>query len=447
MPSYRTGLVPAQPAGAWVIIRDMTSVPDRARVRLTGISSRAYEHPADRSALVALRKLSGFDTLLRKLFGLFNERAFRLTYLAGAVRVSERQFPHIYELVRDGSYILDLDEVPEVYVTQNPLVNAMALGRDKPFIVITTGMVNLYDPEELRWVVGHELGHILSGHVVYRTMLLILLRLAARVAFLPITLGLGAIIWGLEEWFRKSELSCDRAGLLAGQDVDAARRALMKLAGGAQLSELNPDAFREQAHEYDAVPDLRDSILKILQLQGNDAPVRRGQVRRARLLGHARRVRAHPGRRLHAPGHRQQRLGRRGSQERGQGLPGVVEPVPGPADRHLPRCRRRRGAGRRRPLRPAPKPPPHRRQRPDRQRRRQLAEPAETTANSRGAKLRDHAAARGLGPSGRAILRRGTAAGRGAHRGAPGGRPPGLAPLAENHEIVAVHDLALVFLA
>jgi Zn-dependent protease with chaperone function len=210
--------------------------------------------------------------ILRKLFGLFNERAFRLTYLAGAVRVSERQFPHIYELVRDGAYILDLPEVPEVFVLQNPLVNAMALGRDKPFIVITTGMVNLYDPEELRWVVGHELGHILSGHAVYRTMLVILLGLAARAAWTPIGLGLQAIIWGLEEWFRKSELSCDRAGLLAGQDLDAARRGLMKLAGGAYLSELNPDAFREQAHEYDAVPDLRDSILKILQLRGNTHP-------------------------------------------------------------------------------------------------------------------------------------------------------------------------------
>ncbi len=250
----------------------MTSVPDRARVRLTGISSRAYEHPADRSALVALRKLTGFDTLLRRLFGLFNERAFRLTYLAGAVRVSERQFPHIFELVRDGSYILDLPEVPECYVSQDPLVKAMALGRDRPFIVITTGMVNLYDPEELRWVIGHELGHVLSGHAVYRTMLLWLIQLAARIAWTPIGLGLKAIIWGLEEWFRKSEQSCDRAGLLAGQDVDAARRALMKLAGGAQLSELNPDAFREQAHEYDAVPDLRDSILKILQLQGATHP-------------------------------------------------------------------------------------------------------------------------------------------------------------------------------
>ena len=251
----------------------MTTVPDRARVRLAGISSRAYEHPADRSALVALRKLSGFDLLLRKLFGLFNERAFRLSYLAGAVKVSERQFPHIYALVRDGAYVLDLPEVPEVFVKQDPTVNAMTLGRDHPFIVITTGLVNLHDAEELRFVIGHELGHVLSGHAVYRTMLLWLVQMATRIAWMPIGfLGLRAIIWGLEEWFRKSELSCDRAGVLAGQDLDAARRALMKLAGGPYLSELNPDAFREQAREYDAVPDMRDSILKLLQLQGNTHP-------------------------------------------------------------------------------------------------------------------------------------------------------------------------------
>src|SRR6202041_3305206 len=103
--------------------------------------------------------------------------------------------------------------------------------------------------------------------------MLILIQLAARIAWMPIGyLGLRAIIWGLEEWFRKSEISCDRAGLLAGQDVDAARRALMKLACGPQLSELNPDAFREQAREYDAGPDLRDPILKLLHLQGNTHP-------------------------------------------------------------------------------------------------------------------------------------------------------------------------------
>ena len=251
----------------------MTSVPDRSRVRLPGISSRAYEHPADRSALVALRKLSGFDTLLRHLAGLFNDRSLRLMFLASSVRASEDQFPSLYQAMLDGCYIMDLPTVPELYITQNPLVNAMTLGADKPFIVITSGLVDLMDAEEMRFVIGHELGHVLSGHAVYRTMLFHLINLAARIAWVPLGyIGLRGIIWGLEEWYRKSELSCDRAGLLASQDPAAAKRVLMKLAGGARLSELNSDAFMEQAHDYDAVPDVRDGLLKLLQLQGNSHP-------------------------------------------------------------------------------------------------------------------------------------------------------------------------------
>jgi Zn-dependent protease with chaperone function len=222
---------------------------------------------------VAMRKLTGFDVLLRKLSGLFNERSLRLQFLASGVRVSDRQFPQINHMVRDGAYILDLPEIPDVFVTQNPIANAMTLGSDKPFIVINTGLVDLLDAEELRAVVGHELGHVLSGHAVYRTMLFHLINLAARIAWMPIGyIGLRGIILGLEEWYRKSELSCDRAGLLASQDPDAARRLLMKLAGGARLSELSSDAFLEQAHDYDAVPDVRDGLLKILQLQGNTHP-------------------------------------------------------------------------------------------------------------------------------------------------------------------------------
>jgi Zn-dependent protease with chaperone function len=251
----------------------MTSVPDRSRVRLPGISSRAYEHPADRTALVALRKLTGFDVLLRRLAGLFNDRSLRLMFLASSVRASDQQFPQLYQAMLDGCYVLDLPVVPELYISQNPLVNAMTLGADKPFIVITTGMVELMDAEEMRFIIGHELGHVLSGHAVYRTMLFHLINLARRVAFMALVyLGLQGIVWGLEEWYRKSELSCDRAGLLAGQDVEAARRALMKTAGGASMAELSHDAFHQQAHEYDAVPDVRDGLLKLLQLQGNTHP-------------------------------------------------------------------------------------------------------------------------------------------------------------------------------
>jgi Zn-dependent protease with chaperone function len=252
---------------------DMTTVPDRARVRLPGISSRAYEHPADRSALVAMRKLTGFDVLLRRLAGLFNDRSLRLLFLASAVRASTDQFPELYALLLDGAAILDLPVVPELYITQDPQPNAMTLGSDKPFIVITTGLVDLLDAEEARYVIGHELGHALSGHSVYRTMLFHLTRLAARLAWFAVGyIGLRVIIAGLEEWYRKSELSCDRAGVLAGQDPAAARRALMKIAGGSRLSELSADAFHQQAREYDAVPDVREGLLKLLQMQGTTHP-------------------------------------------------------------------------------------------------------------------------------------------------------------------------------
>jgi Zn-dependent protease with chaperone function len=220
-----------------------------------------------------MRKLTGFDVLLRRLAGLFNDRSLRLMFLASSVRASQTQFPQLYQAMRDGAYVLDLPTVPELYIWQNPLVNAMALGADKPFIVVTTGMVDLFDAEEMRWAIGHELGHILSGHTVYRTMLFHLINLARRVAWMPIGwLGLRAIIWGLEEWYRKSELSCDRAGLLAGQDVEASRRALMKMAGGSRMAELSHDDFHRQAHEYDAVPDVREGLLKLLQLEGNTHP-------------------------------------------------------------------------------------------------------------------------------------------------------------------------------
>ncbi|QXJ20904.1 M48 family metallopeptidase [Actinomadura graeca] len=249
------------------------NAPDRARTRFPGISSRAYEHPADRSALVALRSLSGFDVVLRKLSGLINERALRLMFLGGTVRVGEDQFRNVYDMVRDASYILDLPEVPELYVRQDPTPNAMAIGSDHPFIVLNTGLIDLLDEEELRFVVAHEVGHILSGHAVYQTMMQILLQLGSRLAWLPLgNIGIGAIIIGLREWFRKAELSADRAGLLAGQDLDAAKRTHMKLAGGTRLTEMSSEAFLEQAREYDAAGDVRDGLLKFLNLLPQSHP-------------------------------------------------------------------------------------------------------------------------------------------------------------------------------
>ncbi|MGV9919228.1 M48 family metallopeptidase [Streptomyces cellulosae] len=248
-------------------------VPGRQRRRFPGISSRAYEHPADRSALVALRKLSGFDTVFKALSGLLPERSLRLLFLSDSVRVSDRQFAHLNDMLRDACYILDLEKVPPMYVNQDPVPNAMCIGLDEPIIVVTTGLVELLDEEEMRAVVGHEVGHALSGHSVYRTVLLFLTSLAVRVAWIPLgNVAIMAIVTALREWFRKSELSADRAGLLVGQDVRASMRGLMKIAGGNHLHEMNVDAFLEQAEEYESGGDLRDSVLKILNVLPRSHP-------------------------------------------------------------------------------------------------------------------------------------------------------------------------------
>ncbi|GAA4706656.1 Zn-dependent protease [Phytohabitans rumicis] len=251
---------------------------------LTGISSRAWEHPADRGALTALRELRGFDDVVKAFFGMWNERGFRLAYLASAIRVDHRQYPRVYQLYAEAATSLDVPELPELYVKQDPFLNGQAIGLDKPFIVLPTASVQQLDDDELRALLGHELGHVRSGHAVYKTILIILTRWAASLSWLPVgALALRAIIGAMMEWWRKAELSADRAGLLAGQDPAASLRLLMKMAGGGDLSQVDTAAFLEQAAEYDGGGDLRDSLHKLRMTLWSTHPV---PVARAAALRH-----------------------------------------------------------------------------------------------------------------------------------------------------------------
>jgi Zn-dependent protease with chaperone function len=250
------------------------SRPARRRIILTGISSRAWEHPADRGALTALRELRGFDDVVKAFFGMWNERGFRLSFLAGSIRVDHRQYPRVYQRFTEAGATLDVAELPELFVSQSPVINGQAIGMDKPFIVITTAAVEKLDDDELRAMLGHELGHVRSGHAVYKTIMMILTRWAASLSWLPVgAIALRAIIAAMFEWWRKAELSADRAGLLAGQDPGASLRLLMKLAGGGDLTQIDTTAFLEQAAEYESGGDLRDSIHKIGMTAWSTHPV------------------------------------------------------------------------------------------------------------------------------------------------------------------------------
>ncbi len=241
--------------------------------RFPGISARTYQHPADRAALTAMRKVPGFDFVLRKMIGTIGERSLRLAFLASSVRVSERQFPDVWRSYLEACDILDVHPPPPLFVAQTPFVNAGAIGVDEPFIVLNSGMLVLLDEAELQCVLGHELGHVQSDHVLYKTMLRLLLRLSIVAFSIPVGgMALYAITTALLEWDRKSELSADRAGLLVCQDPDVAMRVDMKLAGGGKTDQMNVDEFLLQAEEYRAGGSVVDSVLKLFRLLARTHP-------------------------------------------------------------------------------------------------------------------------------------------------------------------------------
>lgn len=254
------------------------------RTPLLQISSRAWEHPADRAALNTLRSIPGFDEVVRKVASFFGERGIRQLFLANAVRVSEHQRPKLNAMWTEVLETLDWPTRPQLYVTQTPFVNAGAVGFDDPFVVVNSATLSMLDEDEQRFILAHELGHIMSGHTTYRTIAIIILTVGinnlpflAGIALLPFQLA-------LLEWYRKSELSSDRAGLLGTQDLDVAMRGFMKLAGGNAPAddEASLEEFMRQAEEYETGGNAWDTIFKVLNTAFRDHPF--NTVRASELL-------------------------------------------------------------------------------------------------------------------------------------------------------------------
>ena len=243
------------------------------RTHFPEISPKTWQHPADRAALAALKKVPGLDFLLQKFVGATTERSLRLIHLASAVRVSETQFARVHKLHREACAIFNVERIPELYVAQTPILNASAVGVNDPFIVLNSSMLDALDDEELLCVIGHELGHCVSGHVLYKTLLALLVRFSVLTMGMPLgNISIMAIIAALREWDRKSELSADRAGLLVAQNPDVSYKLLMKMAGGSNIEQMDTNEFFLQAAEYEKGGNVLDSVYKLMNLLSRSHP-------------------------------------------------------------------------------------------------------------------------------------------------------------------------------
>jgi Zn-dependent protease with chaperone function len=222
---------------------------------LIGLKADQFRHPLDLEATNALKQLPGMDFWVRQLLGQLGEQFFLLENLASSVLVGDQQLPHLHQLLLDACNVLDL-EPPQLYVRQHPVPNAytFAMRGRQPFIVLHTSLIDLLTPEEIKAVIGHELGHLKCEHGVYLTLANLIVLAAGQ--FSPIG---GLMVQNLQaqllEWLRCAEFTCDRAALLATQDSHVVISVLMKLAGGSPslAPQLNIKAFLDQARAYDDI--------------------------------------------------------------------------------------------------------------------------------------------------------------------------------------------------
>lgn len=220
--------------------------------RLQGISAEAYRHPLDRAATAALQKIPHFDRVMRRLLGLGVDRIARANLMAGAVRLGENQLPRVWRLHEAVFKALDMEEVPELYLQQDPRTNAMAGGTHRPTVIVNSRLVEVLDEAGLKAILGHEAAHIHCDHILYGTVLAGLggfatSMLPPALAGLPVT----AITYALRGWSRAGEFSCDRGAALATGDPDSVCNALMAITAGTTARHLNLEAFVDQGLEYE----------------------------------------------------------------------------------------------------------------------------------------------------------------------------------------------------
>jgi Zn-dependent protease with chaperone function len=248
------------------------------RKQLAGLPAAVYEHPYDSNALASLRKMPGLDLVIRKFNEHGVERMLRIEYTGSSLRINRDTFPEIFAVAMEACTILEIAPMPDLYVRHGTGINAFTAGVDHPLIVLNSACIDHLSQDELLFVIGHELGHVKSQHVLYHQVGAAMHLVAEIVG--ELTLGVSNLMYralaaAFSSWMRMSELTADRAGLLACQDVNVANSLMAKMAGLPEkyFHRFNVDDLVAQAREFQALDaNLLNRLAKALSINGESHP-------------------------------------------------------------------------------------------------------------------------------------------------------------------------------
>lgn len=220
------------------------------RIVLSNLNPQSVIHPEDSSAIINIvNKIPGTGKAL-EMVGEFYGKWTAIDYMGNGIVATKESMPELYSHFCDTCNIVGLKEIPELATEWAYLISSYTVGGSKLRVVLSSGSVDLLDKEEQAFLMGQEIGHIVSGHLPYHMLLELIYTPAVDDP--TFSLIAGAIRMPLLDWYRKSHYTADRFALLCCQDIDVALRTMMKMAGLPQkyFKSVDPNAFLLQAKDF-----------------------------------------------------------------------------------------------------------------------------------------------------------------------------------------------------
>lgn len=194
--------------------------------RLVGLRVEQFAHPDDIAAMRSLKKVKAVDKAATFLEDLGDNLYFRMSMLGSCVRVTPENDPRVYRILEDVCQILDYDTIPEIYSTRSYALDIQPSGVAKPILLVPDFVLNNYEDGLLYFNFGRAVTRLKSGSLKFYIAARTLLIAASSVQLISEPMKLA-----FANWMRKSELTADRGGLLACQNMEKAMVFLMNKAG------------------------------------------------------------------------------------------------------------------------------------------------------------------------------------------------------------------------
>ena len=244
----------------------------KLRTAIKGLDISSILHPQDKSTMDTLKKIPGFKTVVDKTVGSIMEKYAAVEYSGEGINVSSQCLPTLNSQIREACRILDMKEIPNCSINWFYHIGSFSVGEKSKRIVFPSGSIDLLTAEELNFLIGHELGHMKCGHKTYHMLTEAMYR---PMVGTDLELIMSLVKMPLLNWYRVSDFTADRMGLLCCQDIEVALRTMIKKSGLPikYYDQIHIKSFVQQAMDFSGkYSGLLDEVVMYLSINAACMP-------------------------------------------------------------------------------------------------------------------------------------------------------------------------------